>query len=128
MRYQNRDGRNKNKESLVEFANQIQIPITTHEGNSLEVSKFVKYVDGTTPSGTSAFERRTVAVDVPVWIPENCIQCNQCAFVCPHAIIRPINYHKEKYINKRSCSSSFRLTLCEGLATSSPRPLPHNMC
>lgn len=93
---QNRDGRNKNKESLVEFANQIQIPITTHEGNSLEVSKFVKYVDGTTPSGTSAFERRTVAVDVPVWIPENCIQCNQCAFVCPHAIIRPIVLTEEE--------------------------------
>ena len=46
--------------------------------------------DGTFPSGTSAYEKRGVALDVPEWIPDNCIQCNQCAFVCPHAAIRPV--------------------------------------
>ncbi|HKM35936.1 MAG TPA: pyruvate:ferredoxin (flavodoxin) oxidoreductase [Lachnospiraceae bacterium] len=91
----NRDGRSLNRKEAVDFANNIQIPITTQEGDQLEVSKFIEYVDGTTPSGTSAFERRGVAVDVPVWVPENCVQCNQCAFVCPHAVIRPIALTEE---------------------------------
>lgn len=92
----NRDGRSTNKKEVADFANQIQIPIAMQEGDYLEVSKFVDYVDGLTPSGTSAYERRGVAVDVPVWIPENCVQCNQCAFVCPHAVIRPIALSEEE--------------------------------
>ena len=48
------------------------------------------YVDGTTPSGTSAYEKRGIAVNIPVWNPENCIQCNRCSYVCPHAVIRPV--------------------------------------
>lgn len=92
----NRDGRSINAKEVVDFVNNIQIPITTQEGNQLEVSKFVEYVDGTTPSGTSAFERRGVAIDVPSWNPENCVQCNQCAFVCPHAVIRPIALTEEE--------------------------------
>ena len=54
------------------------------------VSAFTEYVDGSTPSGTSAYEKRGIAVNVPVWTPENCIQCNRCAYVCPHAAIRPV--------------------------------------
>ena len=60
------------------------------EGNSLPVSAFKDYVDGTTPSGTAAYEKRGIAVNVPVWVPDNCIQCNRCAYVCPHAAIRPV--------------------------------------
>ena len=92
----NRDGRNLNSKEIIEFVNNVQLSITKQEGDSLEVSKFVPYADGTTPSGTSAFERRGIAVDVPVWNPENCVQCNQCAFVCPHAVIRPIALTKEE--------------------------------
>ena len=74
----------------VKFVNNIQAKVTSQEGNSLPVSAFADYVDGTTPSGTSAYEKRGIAVNVPVWNPENCIQCNRCSFVCPHAVIRPV--------------------------------------
>ena len=74
----------------VKFVNTIQAKVTSQEGNNLPVSAFADYVDGTTPSGTSAYEKRGIAVNVPVWNPENCIQCNRCAYVCPHAAIRPV--------------------------------------
>ncbi len=67
----------------------ILIPCTTLNGDELPVSAFVSMEDGTLPFGTSAYEKRGVAVDVPVWLPDNCIQCNRCAYVCPHATIRP---------------------------------------
>ena len=66
------------------------------EGNNLPVSAFKDYVDGTTPSGSSAFEKRGIAVNVPVWNPDNCIQCNFCSYVCPHAVIRPIAMTEEE--------------------------------
>nr|MCR5717159.1 pyruvate:ferredoxin (flavodoxin) oxidoreductase [Lachnospiraceae bacterium] len=75
---------------VVKFVENIQIPINSQEGNNLPVSAFLDYVNGSTPSGTSAHERRDVAVDVPVWNPDNCIQCNFCSLVCPHAVIRPV--------------------------------------
>lgn len=62
-------------------------PILSQEGDSLPVSSFSP--DGFVPTGTAKYEKRGIAVDVPNWIPENCIQCNQCSFVCPHAVIRP---------------------------------------
>ena len=74
----------------VKFVNTIQAKVTSQEGNNLPVSAFADYVDGTTTSGTSAYEKRGIAVNVPVWNPENCIQCNRCSFVCPHAVIRPV--------------------------------------
>ena len=74
---------------VVDFVNSIQSKVNAQEGNSLPVSAFTKYVDGSTPSGSSAYEKRGIAVDIPVWKPENCIQCNRCAYVCPHAVIRP---------------------------------------
>ena len=80
-----KDGR----KDVVDFVNNIQSKVNAQEGNSLPVSAFKDYVDGTTPSGSSAYEKRGIAVDIPVWIPENCIQCNRCAYVCPHAVIRP---------------------------------------
>ncbi len=77
------------RQDLVDFVNDIVIPVNKMNGDSLPVSAFEKHVDGTFPQGSSAYEKRGVAVDVPEWIPENCIQCNTCAFVCPHATIRP---------------------------------------
>ena len=62
-------------------------PILAQEGDKLPVSALS--ADGTVPTGTTKYEKRGIAVDVPAWIPENCIQCNQCSFVCPHATIRP---------------------------------------
>ena len=74
---------------LEDFVNEIQIPINAQQGNNLPVSAFLKYVDGSTPSGSAAFERRGIAVDIPVWNSDNCIQCNRCSLVCPHGVIRP---------------------------------------
>lgn len=75
---------------LENYVNNIQIPCNAQKGDSLPVSTFVDMADGTFPQGSAAFEKRGIAVDVPEWIPENCIQCNQCAYVCPHAVIRPV--------------------------------------
>ena len=80
----------------VKFVNTIQAKVTSQEGNNLPVSAFADYVDGTTPSGTSAYEKRGIAVNVPVWNTENCIQCNRCSFVCPHAVIRPVAMNAEE--------------------------------
>ena len=80
----------KGRQEVVDFVNNIQAKVNAQEGNTLPVSAFNAYVDGTTPSGTSAYEKRGIAVDIPVWNPENCIQCNRCSYVCPHAVIRPI--------------------------------------
>ena len=80
----------KGRPEVVDFVNNIQAAVSAQEGNKLPVSAFVKYMDGTTPSGTSAYEKRGIAVDIPVWNAENCIQCNRCSYVCPHAVIRPV--------------------------------------
>ena len=77
------------RKEVLDFVNNIQRAINGQEGNKLPVSAFKDYVDGTTPSGTSAYEKRGIAVDIPVWNPDNCIQCNFCSYVCPHAVIRP---------------------------------------
>ena len=77
------------RKDVVDFVNNIQVKVNAQEGNSLPVSAFTEYVDGSTPSGSAAYEKRGIAVNVPVWIPENCIQCNFCSYVCPHAVIRP---------------------------------------
>ena len=73
----------------TDYVNHIQRPINAFEGNRLPVSCFMDYASGATPSGTAAFEKRDIAVRVPNWIPENCIECNICSYVCPHAVIRP---------------------------------------
>ena len=78
------------RKDVVDFVNNIQIKVSAQEGNSLPVSAFTEYADGSTPSGSSAYEKRGIAVKVPVWNPDNCIQCNFCSYVCPHAVIRPV--------------------------------------
>ena len=78
------------KDDVVAFVKNIQSKVNAQEGNTLPVSTFTDYADGSTPSGSAAYEKRGIAVDIPVWQSENCIQCNRCAYVCPHAVIRPV--------------------------------------
>lgn len=78
------------KEKLERYVNQIQNPVYLMHGNELPVSSVLPYCNGTIPSGSSAYEKRGIALTVPEWIPENCIQCSRCAFVCPHTTIRPV--------------------------------------
>ena len=87
------------REDVVDFVKNIQAKVNAQEGNSLPVSAFNDYVDGSTPSGASAYEKRGIAVDIPVWKSENCIQCNRCAYVCPHAVIRPVALTEEELAN-----------------------------
>ncbi|MCM1539695.1 MAG: pyruvate:ferredoxin (flavodoxin) oxidoreductase [Blautia sp.] len=79
----------------LSYVENIQQPVTDQRGNELPVSAFLPYADGFTPPGTTAHERRNVATEIPVWKPENCIQCNRCSFVCPHAVIRPAVLKKD---------------------------------
>lgn len=78
------------REDLVEYVNTILKPVNAYQGNKLPVSAFSNHVDGTAPQGAAAYEKRGIAVDVPEWNPANCIQCNFCSLVCPHAVIRPV--------------------------------------
>jgi pyruvate-ferredoxin/flavodoxin oxidoreductase len=80
---------NGESQDLPEFMKKVAAPINAQKGDELPVSAFVGREDGTFPAGTTKYEKRGIAVNVPEWIPDNCIQCNQCAYVCPHAVIRP---------------------------------------
>lgn len=79
----------KHDENRPEFIRNIVDVMNAQKGDDLPVSAFNGYEDGTFPAGTAKFEKRGIAVNVPEWQVENCIQCNQCAYVCPHAAIRP---------------------------------------
>lgn len=84
---------------LVKFVNEIVTPVNAMRGDDLPVSAFLDSQTGILPSGTAAYEKRGIAVEVPKWIPENCIQCNQCSYVCPHAVIRPFVMNAEELQN-----------------------------
>ena len=77
------------RKDVPEFISDIVFPINAQKGDDLPVSAFLGREDGTFPAGTTAYEKRGIAVHVPEWQLENCIQCNQCSYVCPHAVIRP---------------------------------------
>ena len=83
-------------ETLPKYIREIQIPVNNQAGDLIPVSKFMDYADGVSPVETSKYERRGIAVKVPKWIPENCIGCNMCSFVCPHAAIRPFLVTEEE--------------------------------
>ena len=105
---------------LVEFVNNIVVPTGAMKGDSLTVGAFAKYADGTFPQGSAAYEKRGVAVSVPQWNPEACIQCNNCAFVCPHACIRPFALNEAevaaapevtKYTAKPVAKTAYKFTM-----------------
>ena len=78
------------RQDVVDFVNNIQVKVNAQEGNTVPVSAAGVYATGITPSGAAAYEKRGIAVNVPVWNAENCIQCTFCSYVCPHAAIRPM--------------------------------------
>ena len=82
--------------SLPKYIREIQIPVNNQYGDKIPVSSFMDYADGVSPVETSKYERRGIATNVPKWIPENCIGCNMCSFVCPHAAIRPFLLTEEE--------------------------------
>ncbi|MCD3216648.1 pyruvate:ferredoxin (flavodoxin) oxidoreductase [Clostridium botulinum C] len=85
---------------VPEFISKILEPMNRQKGDDLPVSAFEGMEDGTFPNGTAAYEKRGIAISVPEWSMENCIQCNQCSYVCPHAVIRPSLLTEEEYNNK----------------------------
>lgn len=87
------------RKELVRYVNEILKPINSYKGNNLPVSAFVNHADGTLPQGSAAYEKRGISIDVPCWNPENCIQCNFCSFVCPHAVIRPVAMTEDELEN-----------------------------
>ena len=86
-------------QKVLDYVNNIQKKVNACKGDSLTVADFKDYADGEMPQGTAAYEKRGIAVDVPVWKHDNCIQCNQCALVCPHAVIRPVVMTEEEIKN-----------------------------
>ena len=86
-------------ENRPQFVKTIADPVNAIKGYDLPISAFNGYEDGTMPNGTSAYEKRGSANFVPMWNPENCIQCNQCSFVCPHAVVRPFLVNAEEAKN-----------------------------
>ncbi len=91
--------RHEGDSAQVRFVNTIQNAVSAQEGNSLPVSAFCEYADGSTPSGTAAYEKRGIAVEVPKWNAANCIQCGRCSYVCPHAAIRTFALTEEEAEN-----------------------------
>ena len=78
------------RKDVVDFVNNIQYMVSSQQGNKITVGQTLPYSDGSTPSGSAAFEKRGIAVNVPAWDPEKCIQCEICSYICPHAAIRPV--------------------------------------
>lgn len=91
-------------EMLPEFVNSILTPVNQMRGDSIPVSKFVEWADGTMPQGSTKYEKRGIAVNIPIWDAEKCIQCNQCSYVCPHAAIRPFLATKDE---RKSMDAAF---------------------
>jgi pyruvate-ferredoxin/flavodoxin oxidoreductase len=85
--------------NIPAFIREVMEPINNMKGDDLPVSAFIGREDGTFPAGTSAYEKRGIAVNVPEWQPDECIQCNQCSYVCPHAVIRPFLLTEEELKN-----------------------------
>ena len=100
------------KPEVLDFVNNIQKPINACQGDKLPVSTFKNVIDGTFPQGTAAYEKRCVAVDVPCWNSEGCLQCNQCAYVCPHAVIRPVVMNEEE---KNNAPAGMKVTPMTGM-------------
>ena len=106
--------KNESHNEVPDFIRKIVIPMNSLEGNSLPVSTFINsgMEDGTFMHGTVNYEKRGIAVNVPEWIPERCIQCNQCSYVCPHSTIRPFLLTEAE---KENAPESFKFVASKGL-------------
>lgn len=96
--------------NIPDFIRNVVEPINAMKGDDLPVSAFFGREDGTFPAGTTRYEKRGIAVNVPEWVPENCIQCNQCAYVCPHAAIRPFLLDAEEMKNAPEGTKTIKAT------------------
>ena len=101
--------------ALTKYVNDVLMPANHHQGDQLPVSAVLDMADGTVPSGSAAFEKRGIAIDVPEWNPANCIQCNTCSYVCPHAVIRPIVLNAEEAAKAPAGMKMKDMTLMPGL-------------
>lgn len=102
--WKNAEAEEEAKKQVPDFIKNVLIPMNRQEGDSLPVSTFVGVEDGVFPHGTAAYEKRGIAVHVPEWQMDKCIQCNQCSFVCPHAAIRPFLVNEDE---KKNAPESF---------------------
>ncbi|WP_461204539.1 pyruvate:ferredoxin (flavodoxin) oxidoreductase [Clostridium sp. DL1XJH146] len=100
------------KVELPKFFEDICVPVNAQKGDDLPVSAFEGIEDGQFPAGTAAYEKRGIAVNIPEWLPENCIQCNQCSYVCPHAVLRPQLLTEEE---KNNAPEGFKFAEAKGL-------------
>ena len=105
----------KGRKEVVDYVNSIQIPVNAQMGDTLPVSTFKDMADGTFPQGSAAYEKRGIAVDVPVWNSENCIQCNFCAYVCPHAVIRPVAMTDAEVAAAPADTKAIKMTGVDGM-------------
>lgn len=96
--------------NIPDFIKNVMEPINAQKGDDLPVSAFLGREDGTFPAGTTEYEKRGIAVNVPEWIPENCIQCNQCSLVCPHAAIRPFLLNADELKNAPANTATLKAT------------------
>ena len=107
------DGQHETEDGIQEppFVAQVMRPMNRQEGDALAVSAFRGIEDGTFPNGTSAYEKRGIAVNVPEWNVETCIQCNQCSFICPHSCVRPFLLDAQE---KAAAPKAFRTQKARG--------------
>ncbi len=103
-------GSSTDERNIPDFIRNVVEPINAMKGDDLPVSAFYGREDGTFPAGTTRYEKRGIAVNVPEWVPENCIQCNQCAYVCPHAAIRPFLLDAEEMKNAPEGTKTLKAT------------------
>ena len=99
---------------LIDYVNNILVPINGFRGAKLPVSAFEPYANGEVPLGSSAYEKRGIAIDVPVWNPEACLQCGLCSYVCPHACIRPVVLSEEEAANAPESTKTATLKQLDG--------------
>ncbi|NCC87381.1 MAG: pyruvate:ferredoxin (flavodoxin) oxidoreductase [Clostridia bacterium] len=102
------------RKDIADFVTKILNPANAQQGDKIPVSTFVGMADGTFPQGSAAFEKRGIAVDIPEWDFENCIQCNFCSYVCPHGVIRPIAMTEEEKANAPEGTKSIKLNGVDG--------------
>ena len=102
------------REKTVKMVKTILDPVDKMDGDSLPVSAFVDHADGTFELGASAYEKRGVSVTVPVWHADRCVQCNNCAFVCPHATLRPFALDDEEAANAPAAAKLLPIKIGKG--------------